>query len=239
MAEDNNQLIQIMHDAFDALRIKVLAALSRKPDTAGLADNSKLIGTDTATTLINAGKAVGTAHVADMNNPHGITADSLDGVDNATVNAVLDIAIPRGVLPISRYGDFAGTSLPISFAGWIISFTAQVPSMMAGYDLPAPIVSIDLTTLVGNPASRTFFVYLKFDGSTIKYLVSPDALAETSGRMYIGKIVTGAAGISSFSIQRVTRIDTYRVSTTPVGSAIPATTSTPDLLAQLNPAWIP
>jgi hypothetical protein len=238
MAEDNSQLIQIMHDAFDALRVKVLAALSRKPDTAGLADNSKLIGTDTATTLIDAGTAIGTTHAADRNNPHGITADSLDGVDNATVNAVLGIAIPRGSLPISRYGDFAGSALPISFSGWVLSFTAQVPSMMAGYDLPAPIINIDLNALVPNAANKTFFVYLRFDGSVIKYLVSPDAFAETSGRMYIGKVVTGAAGISSFAIQRVTRIDTYRVSATPVGSAIPVTTSTPDLLAQLNPAWI-
>lgn len=239
MAEDNSQLIQIMHDAFDALRVKVLAALSRKPDTAGLADNSKLIGTDTATTLINAGKLVGTNHAADHNNPHGITADSLDGVDNDTVNAVLGIAIPRGALPISRYGDFAGTSLPISFAGWVISFTAQVPSMMAGYDLPAPIISINLASIVADASNRTFFAYLRFDGTAIKYLVSPTALAETSGRMFIGKIVTGDSAISTISFQRVTRIDTYRVSTTPIGSAIPATTSTPDLLAQLNPAWIP
>jgi hypothetical protein len=239
MADDNNQLIQLMHDAFDALRVKVLAALSRKPDTAGLADNSKLIGTDTATTLINAGKLVGTNHVADRNNPHGITADSLDGVDNDTVDAVLGIAIPRGALPISRYGDFAGSALPISFAGWTISFTAQVPSMMAGYDLPAPIASINLATLATDVSNRTLFVYLRFDGVAIKYLVSLTALAETSGKMYIGKIVTGDSNISSVSIQRVTRIDTYRVSTTPVGSAIPATTSTPDLMAQLNPAWIP
>jgi hypothetical protein len=237
MADDNNQLIQLMHDAFDALRIKVLAALGKKPDTAGLADNAKLIGTDTATTLINAGKLVGTTHVADKNNPHGITADSLDGVDNDTVNAVLGIAIPRGALPISRFGNFTGAALPISFAGWIISFTAEIPSMMAGFDLPAPIININLSSIDPSPANKLFFAYLKFDGSVLKYMISKTALAETSGRMFIGKIATGASGISTISFSRVTRLDTYRVSVVPVGSAIPVTPSSPDLMAQLNPAW--
>ncbi|MNF88595.1 hypothetical protein D3C84_710930 [compost metagenome] len=202
-----------------------------------MADNAKLIGTDTATTLINAGKLVGTTHAADKNNPHQITADSLDGVDNDTVNAVLGIAIPRGALPISRFGNFSGSGLPISFAGWILSFTAETPAMMAGFDLPTPIININLNSITASPANKTFFVYLKFDGTALKYLISLTALAETSGRMYIGKVTTGAAGITTLSFNRVTRLDTYRVSVIPVGSAIPVTSSTPDLLAQLQSNW--
>ncbi|MNY67135.1 hypothetical protein D3C86_2046640 [compost metagenome] len=80
-------------------------------------------------------------------------------------------------------------------------------------------------------------MYLRWNGSAISYYFSTQDLAETATRMYIGRVVTSATAVTTLSISRVTRIDTYRVSTSPIGSAIPVATGNASDPSKLAAGW--
>jgi len=85
--------------------------------------------------------------------------------------------------------------------------------------------------------NTSYNVYVRFNGATTSYMFSTEDLAETTTRMWIGRVVTGASTVSSITINRVSRIDTYRTSATPIGSAVPVTVGTPNTSQILAPGW--
>lgn len=124
-------------------------------------------------------------------------------------------------------------------AGWSVYFTDPTPVVMKGtYGQLAP-ASFDLTTIQADPSNTTFFVYVDWSGATPTYQITTTEQDESASKMYIGKIVTGATQITSMQIGKVSRIGNYRVSQTPVGSAIPASTGNPTQAVQLAAGWKP
>lgn len=227
-----SDLVDRMEAQFDRMKVELLAVVGRKAEMTAKADNALSIGEYTATTIINESKAIANAHIADKNNPHGTTAVQIGGVKGTTIDASVTGRIPEGILPIARYGDQTTGALPVSSTGLKVMWTAEVPCMMSGYARNAPIYE---ETLAPN---TTYYVYLRWNGSTVSYFLSLTDLAETNTRMYIGRVVTDASSVTTLSIGRVTRIDTYRVSVSPVGSAIPVTSGTPNTDGtKLNGSW--
>jgi len=122
-------------------------------------------------------------------------------------------------------------------AGWMVYFTDPTPVVMKGkYDQLAP-ASFDLTEVQADPSNSTFYVYVNWSGSTPAYQITTTEQAESDTRMYIGKIITGATQISTMQIDKVSRLGNYRISQTPVGMAIPATSGNPTQPATLAPGW--
>lgn len=112
--------------------------------------------------------------------------------------------------------------------GFIVYFTQPVPALLYGKYYELPVQSIDLTTIVANPANRTFYMYIEVDGNgDAKYTISTTLLSEELNRVYIGSIVTGATHITTIDSEKVTRFLTYRTSITKRGSAIPASSGNP------------
>lgn len=218
--------IDEMAAEFDRLKVEILDLLKRKPETAVEADNALAYNDELATTstiIVNEGRAVATTHSTDYQNPHDVTAEGVGGLNSATVDASLANRIPEGILPIARYGALSGAAIPVSSTGLTVMWTAEVHAVMMGRYRP---VAPQTVTLLPN---TTYNVYLRYNGTKTSYLVTTDELAETTTSMYLGRIVTGASAVTSNTVTRVTRIDTFRVTATPSGSALPVTVGTPNI----------
>lgn len=217
--------IDEMAAEFDRLKVEILDLLKRKPQTVEEADNALAYddGTTTSTIIVSDGRAVATAHATNYLNPHGVTAEGVGGLNSATVDASLANRIPEGILPIARYGALSGAAIPVSSTGLTVMWTAEVHAVMMGRYRPAPVYSVTLQP------NTTYNVYLRYNGTKTSYLVTTDDLAETTTSMYLGRIITGASAVTSNTVTRVTRIDTYRVTATPSGSALPVTVGTPNI----------
>lgn len=118
--------------------------------------------------------------------------------------------------------------------GWIVYFTDNTPLILGGKYTVLPPSNIDLTTVQANPANTTFYVYVVMNAGVASYQITTAPQAESSTRMYIGKLTTGASSIQSIAMQKVSRLDKFRVSTTSAGGAISASTGTPDAAGHLN-----
>lgn len=217
---------------FNAMKTEVLDLLTRKPKFSIDADNALAMQDgSTSTSIVNAGRAVANAHITNYQNPHGVTAALVGGMKSSDVDAQLTNRIPEGILPISRYGALDGSAISVTSSGLTVSWPAQVHAVMMGYARPLPAFNITLQP------NTSYNVYVRFNGTTTSYMFSTEDLAETTTRMWIGRIVTGASTVSSISINRVTRIDTYRTSATPIGSAVPVTVGTPNNSQTLAAGW--
>ncbi|MDR3392428.1 MAG: hypothetical protein P4L77_11925, partial [Sulfuriferula sp.] len=117
--------------------------------------------------------------------------------------------------------------------GWVVYFNAVAPLIFNGKSTTLPVMSIDLTTIQANPASSTFYVYIQLVGGVPTYVISATEVAESLTNMFVGLIDTNTTSIASIAMNKVTRIGTYRVSSTSAGSAIPSTTGLPSRTAHL------
>lgn len=118
--------------------------------------------------------------------------------------------------------------------GFNLYFTEDTPIIFNGEALTLPAGSMNLASVSSSPGNKTFYLYAEYSSGTAKYVASTSLLAETYQRMYLGKIVTGAAQISSITMDKVTKLDNYRLSKTGVGMAIPVTSKQPSQSSTLN-----
>jgi hypothetical protein len=118
--------------------------------------------------------------------------------------------------------------------GWLVYFTDITPVILNGQYLQIQPATFNLTSTKTNPANSTFYVYVTVNNGVASYVISATAQAETANNMFIGTIVTGATSITSINMQKVSRIDKYRLSTTSQGSAISVSSGTPNAAGHLN-----
>ena len=123
---------------------------------------------------------------------------------------------------------------------WVAYFTEETPLLMGGRYYTLPPATFNLTTLTADPSNKTFYVYVVVTGeggaTTGQYKLSLTELAESHLQMFVGTIVTGATKIASVNVTKVTRVDIFRLSQSPVGSAIPVSTGSPTNASPLT--WI-
>lgn len=157
-----------------------------------------------------------------------------DGVFTPFTYTVGEVDDMLSVVPISRFGDMTEDPIPYAVAAnsvWVGQFGGSIPAFMAGrkYSIPGTQVYFPNNTDPKTP-NTTYYLYLKLSGGTLGYLASTTALDETITQMYIGKVTTDSSGnVSSGNVQleKVTRIDIYRLSATRRGTAIPVSTGDP------------
>lgn len=111
--------------------------------------------------------------------------------------------------------------------GWIVYFTDETPLFMAGSLYSLIPTSIDLTTVSPDPANKTFYVYVQLVQGVPRYVIRETEAADSETSMYIGRITTTGSGIGQIDINKVDRIGTFRLSATPIGSAIPISSGHP------------
>lgn len=214
--------------------------VKKKPALATTADNTSLLGTTNKATLVNDATAKTTAHVALKNNPHAITAAKLGGVDKAYVDTALGTCVQLASIPISQFGDTSAASLGITVSGFTLQFTKAIPVVLLGQYKLLAARNVALSTITASPASKVFYVYVRAINGVVDYYITTTKLAESIDVMFVGQLTTNTSAIVTNSIQRVTRLGTFRVTTAPSGSAIPASTGTPNQLGvKLNAGWKP
>lgn len=122
--------------------------------------------------------------------------------------------------------------------GFILHFLLPEPVIINGESHWMERTSIDLSTITPSPQNKTFFVYVGiFQGDQARYLLSLTRLSESHVAMWIGTVETDNVGISRINIDKVSRIEEYRLSSEPIGSAIPFAPGYPSDPSELRKAW--
>lgn len=132
-----------------------------------------------------------------------------------------------GILPLTRYGEINSDPIAVSNSGFVFNIDNPVQVFMAGKFATIDAFSIDLSTVSSPATNKTFYVYVQSVQGLFQYTVSTTEIVETFTNCFIGTITTDGTGITANTIQKVTRLDIYRPSSTAKGSAIPVSTGLP------------
>lgn len=140
--------------------------------------------------------------------------------------------LPQGILPITRVGDLTSNPLPISVSGAVLTVGSAIPVILSGRQFT--IVPGTFPFIPGTTA-QTVYVYVSlFSGSAI-ITMSNITAPESTTNVFIGTIQVNAGGtIGTVSISKVSRLDIYRPSVNPIGSAFPVSSGTPDTTGSIN-----
>lgn len=162
--------------------------------------------------------------------------DTTTNVANATAVQVVDVMATT----YAEFVSWASKRKLVLIAqqveqGYIVYFTAPTQVFLAGNEYTLPAGNIDLRDIKANPASTTFYVYVQLVDEAVSYLISTSALAPSMTLMYLGTIVTNTTQISSIAINKKVRVETFELSATRIGSAIPISTGVPS--GNGNFAW--
>lgn len=209
--------------ALDAFSAALTSAVTRKTGSAAVADNALAFNGKTAATFVTDNAAISNAHINNPSNPHNTTAGQVGTYTKEEANSMVAQCIPRGILPISRIGAVDG-SWPVSLntSSSRVDFTGQVPVILAGIFTMMPVGSVSYSTTV--PRN---YVYVRLNGGIFSYVVESSPQAETTTNMLFGIIDIVGGAVTNWWLRSVTRLDTFRISQTPAGSAIPVSGGNP------------
>lgn len=118
--------------------------------------------------------------------------------------------------------------------GWFVYAAEAVPCLMNGKYAVIPTASIDLSKVKASPENSTFYIYVVDTGSGFSYVAKTAPVPETNSQCLIGTVETNATQVNKLVVAKVTRLGTFRLSGSQIGSAIPtvpgnaATTATLD-----------
>src|SRR5699024_1811397 len=106
--------------------------------------------------------------------------------------------------------------------------------LLNGSYAPLAPVIVNLTVHKTDPSNTTFYVYVTIVNATASYQIRLTRIPETSMFMFVGTIVTGTTKVTSINITKFTKFGGYRVSSSPQGQSIPATTGLPSREVHLS-----
>lgn len=229
--------------AYQAEIVRILTQVKR--DNAFESKDAGLLVPDwNFTKLLKKARDALTAHAARRDNPHQETMETIGSYSATAVNAKLAAKVPNSVLPLSTYGviEFltaAQVAAAWVGAGWVVSCNRTIKIILSGTPYTMPTYSLDLRGVEASPGNKTFNVYVRARFGKVTYEARVDSPPESVSVMFIGTVTTNASGIASLNFAPVTRIDTFRLSTTPLGSVIPVTGGTIDAPTKFPSTWNP
>lgn len=229
---------------FKRYQAEIVRLLNKQRGNATESDDAGLLlNTYNAEALLKPARDSLAAHVLRRDNPHEETMETIGSYSKTSVVNKVSAKIPNSVVPVSTYGIFdnlddAAVDAAWTFKGWELTCNRALKIVLSGNSFTLPITAIDLSK-VEDPVSKTFYVYVRGQFGIYNYQARTDSPPESAGVMYIGKVVCGPNGIVSKSFKTVVRLDTFRLSNEPVGSAIPVTKGTFDAVTPLSTAWNP
>lgn len=119
-----------------------------------------------------------------------------------------------------------------SAAGFVL-YSSDIQVLMNGKVGIIPTQTIQLVSVVADPANKTFYFYVQWTGNGFVLTPSLTTIPESATSTFVGVVATNATGITSSTIQKVTRLDTYRLNNSApiIGSAIRAYQQQPAIQA--------
>lgn len=197
----------------------VKTSVKRKVAQTAHADDAAALSGNSASTLVGIANSHTDQHANDKSNPHNTQAAALGTYTQAQINAKAAACLPSGILPVSAFGDAAGTAIPVTldYANGQANFEAGIPCLIAGQFFTLPSFSVPF----GKTNATTYF-YLQLTGGVPAIVSSTTPKSESNTTMYLGLIQTDASGATmQYTLGRVdARLDTFRPSASAAGSAI-------------------
>lgn len=141
--------------------------------------------------------------------------------------------LPQGILPITRVGDLTATALPITLSAQTLSVNSAIPVILSGRQFSMAIGTFNFASVLAG-MTGTAYVYLTLSNSLPVLDCSMTAQPESTTRVYLGTLQVAAGTTSGLSLQKVSRLDTYRPSLNPAGSSFPVSSGTPDTSGSIN-----
>lgn len=201
----------------------IKAAFTRKVQAAFLSDDSALLGGMSRTDLIAQADSHLTPHASAVN-PHGTTAADLSMYTSAQIQDLVNALVPSGVIPLTQFGDLTAAALPVTVVAGgapTANFDANIPLFMAGTAYVLPATNLQLANNAVNN------VYVKLVAGVPQYVATTSYLPETNTNALVGVVTLAGGVVTKNTLAKVTRVDIYRISTTPAGSAIPVSSGDP------------
>lgn len=230
---------------FKDYQAQVIRILKKPRPFATSTDDATLLLSQYDTNgLLAPARSLLATHIANHNNPHQDSMDTINSYSASTITAKMAAKVPNSVLPISTYGikdDLTDAQVLASWSGsgFVLTCNRAMNVVLSGTPYKIPVSSIDLSAVTPSPANKTFYLYVRLQFGRVSYQARTDAPPESVSVMFIGTITTGAAGITGITAATVTRVDTYRLSLLPLGSVIPVESGTYDAPGKFPTSWNP
>lgn len=218
---------------------QIVRILSRKPPTVELSDGSPLLNNRTPAQMTADVDALTSAHALRTDNPHKLNGTILAAYTDAELTAMTADLILQGTLPVSQFGAINSAALPVSSSGWLLQFTTQIPLVLWGRHYSMPMINKLITDDVPSPAGKTLYVYAVVSGNTASYKLYETFQNDGYNQLFLGTITCGASAISAVNVTKVTKLDNFRLSPTPIGAGIPYTTGLPTAGGSIPNSWKP
>ncbi len=123
---------------------------------------------------------------------------------------------------------------PVNFR---FSFPSPLPVMILGKQYTLPATTIDLSTIDSDPTNKNFFVFVGLNNGVAEYRVTTTVRADTIDEIYLGVVTTDTSSITSITMEKVTKIAHFRLSSTPRGMSIPVSLGDVHNAGNLHPDW--
>lgn len=136
-------------------------------------------------------------------------------------------------LPLSQYGElYENTSLDITASGFNLVFNREIPLFMSGTFFKIPTQSIPLPP----PAigTYTYYIHVELNLGIPSYTAKRNESPEDTINMLIGTVTVSTTGITNINVNKVSRFNIYRPSTTQIGAAFPVSTGNPAQSGTIN-----
>jgi len=142
--------------------------------------------------------------------------------------------LPQGILPITRVGDLTDNALPIALSGQSLVVGSPIPVILSGRQFSLPAATTSFASVIG-ASLGTVYVYVTLSNGLAVLSVSLTTQVESFTSVFIGQFqATAGATTSGLSVSKVSRLDIYRPSVNPIGSAFPVSSGTPDTTGSIN-----
>jgi hypothetical protein len=229
---------------FADYQAQIVRLLKRKRPLANNSDDASTIGTYDYTGLLKPARDALATHAARRDNPHAETMDTIGSYTGTEITAKLGAKVPNSIVPVSSYGLMDGLSDAQmaglwTASGYVLTMSKAIKAVLSGTPYVLPAGTINLSAVDSAPANKTFYIYVRSELGVVSYQARTDTPPESVSIMFIGTATTGASGITSYSFVTVTRIDTFRLSQLPIGSAIPVAAGNYDSLTPFPTTWNP
>lgn len=97
-----------------------------------------------------------------------------------------------------------------SASGFVL-YSSEIQVLMNGKVGIIPTQTVQLVSVVSDPSNKTFYFYVQWNGTSFVLTPSLTTIPESATSTFVGSVVTNSTGILSSSINKVTRIDTFRI----------------------------
>lgn len=236
--------VDLLNYQFGVYQENIVRLLKRPRRARIIASDADTLNGQTVNQLLAGARSDLAAHAANTNNPHQETIQTIGSLPASFINAEIVKKIPNGILPVSTYGvsdEMSDSDMAAAWvsSGWILTCNREINAIVSGTPFVMPITNIDLRTVDAAPANKTFHIFLSMKFGELTYRARTDSPPEGNSVMYIGTVTTNSSGIATRSFKTVLRIDTFRLSQTPIGSAIPVQGGVYDAAVAFPSTWNP